>query len=145
MRAGGGRESHHVLKRFFDAPEPLIADLTGNRQRDTGFTQSGFHTKVSARIGARQSLTAWFQRSDRDGVRGNKDLWGGLGRLRSDFDPQRLQLFYGRYETADIGGVDWISGTFSVNAQDDGSARQLNFGLYVKPMQDGPQKFPVIG
>ena len=124
MRAGGGRESHHVLKRFFDLPEPLIADLTGSRQRDTGFTQSGFHTKVSARIGARQSLTAWFQRSDQDGVRGNKDLWGGLGRLRSDFDPQRLQLFYGRYETADIGGVDWISGTFSVNAQDDGSVRQ---------------------
>ena len=66
----------------------------------------------------------WYQRSEMDDVRGYKDLWGGLGRLRSDFEPQRLQFFYTRYEKLGVGKLDWLSGTFSVNSQRDGSIRQ---------------------
>ena len=70
------------------------------------------------------NLTAWYQRTDQIGAKGYKDLWGGLGRLRSDFDPQRLQLFYARYETLQTAKLDWFTATFSVNSQSDGSIRQ---------------------
>ena len=71
-----------------------------------------------------QNVTSRYQRSEQDDVRGYKDLWGGLGRLRSDFQPQRLQFFYTRYEKLRVGGLDWLSGTFSINSQRDGSIRQ---------------------
>jgi outer membrane receptor protein involved in Fe transport len=123
LRAGDGRDSHHVLRRLFGLDDDQIEDITGVRQKDTGFTQTSLHTKVAARLG-RQSVTGWYQTSQQTDVKGYKDLWGGLGRLRSDFDPQRLRFMYARYETLDVGRLDWVSGTFSVNSQDDGSIRQ---------------------
>ena len=102
----------------------LIRDLYGSRQQDTGFTQYGAHTKLAARLAGDQNLTLWYQRSDLDRVRGYKDMWGGLGRLRSDFEPQALQFFYARYEKSGLGFLDSLSGTFSINSQSDGSIRQ---------------------
>jgi outer membrane receptor protein involved in Fe transport len=124
LRAGGGRDSHHALRRFFGLADDQIREITGERQKDTGFTQTSMHTKIAARLGPQQSLTGTYQRSEQKGVRGYKDLWGGLGRLRSDFDPQQLDFAYGRYEALGAGRLDWISATFSVNSQDDGSVRQ---------------------
>ena len=82
------------------------------------------HAKLAARLGSRHSLTAWYQHGRQDDVRGYKDLWGGLGRLQSDFDPQRLRFFYTRFERLGVGRLDWASGTFSMNSQRDGSVRQ---------------------
>jgi outer membrane receptor protein involved in Fe transport len=124
LRAGGGLDSHHVFKRFFGLSDDLIRELYGARQQDTGFTQFGAHTKLVARFPRNQNLTLWYQRSELEGVRGHKDLWGGLGRLRSDFEPQALQFFYGRYEKSGLGFIDSLSGTFSINSQSDGSIRQ---------------------
>jgi len=124
LRAGGGRDSRHVFKRFFGLSDDLVRDLYGSRQQDTGFTQYGAHTKLAARLPDNQNLTLWYQRSDLDRVRGYKDLWGGLGRLRSDFEPQALQFFYARYEKSGLGFLDSLSGTFSINSQSDGSIRQ---------------------
>ncbi|MGH9162504.1 MAG: TonB-dependent receptor, partial [Vicinamibacteraceae bacterium] len=124
LRAGDGRDSHHVLHRLFGLGDDQINGLLGSRHLDTGFTQSAISAKGSAPLGTDQNLTAWYQRSDQDDVRGYKDLWGGLGRLQSAFDPQRLQLLYARYERLNIARLDWLSATFSVNAQGDGSTRQ---------------------
>jgi hemoglobin/transferrin/lactoferrin receptor protein len=124
LRAGGGVDSRHVFKRFFGLSDDMIRDLYGSRQQDTGFTQYGAHTKLAARLASDQNLTFWYQRSDLDRVRGHKDLWGGLGRLRSDFEPQALQFFYARYEKSGLGFLDSLSGTFSINSQSDGSIRQ---------------------
>lgn len=124
VRAGGGRDSHHVLRRLFGFTDDQIQDVAGARQKDTGFTQSGAHAKLAARLGSEHNLTAWYQQSQQENVRGYKDLWGGLGRLRSDFDPQRLRFFYTRYERLNVGRLDWVSTTFSINSQRDGSVRQ---------------------
>jgi hemoglobin/transferrin/lactoferrin receptor protein len=124
LRAGGGNDSHHVLRRFFGLSEELIRAFYGNRQQDTGFTQYGWHTKMAVRLSQNQNLTLRYQSSQLDDVRGYKDLWGGLGRLRSDFEPQGLHLFYARYEKFKVGFLDSLSGTFSINSQRDGSIRQ---------------------
>ena len=49
LRAGGGRDSHHVLRRLFGLDDQQIEEITGLRQKDTGFTQTSLHTKVAAR------------------------------------------------------------------------------------------------
>src|SRR6202008_3211768 len=79
LRAGGGRDSRHVLRRFFGMDGAQIADLTGSSQQDTGFTQWGANTKSAARLGAGQTLSLWYQQSRQYGSRNYKDLWGGLG------------------------------------------------------------------
>ena len=124
VRGGDGRDSHHVLRRLFGLSDEEIRGVTGSRHEGTGFTQSGFYAKATGHLGHQQNLTAWYQRSDLDDVRGYKDVWGGLGRLRSDFAPQGLHFFYTRYEKLGVGKLDWVRGTFSVNAQADGSIRQ---------------------
>jgi outer membrane receptor protein involved in Fe transport len=124
LRAGRGHDSHHVLRRFFGLSGDQISDIIDNRLQESGFTPYGFHTRFALRTAENQSLTLWYQRAELDRVRGYKDLWGGLGRLRSDFEPQGLHFFYTRYEALGIGALDSLSGTFSINSQADGSIRQ---------------------
>lgn len=124
LRAGHGVDSRHVFNRFFGLSGDRIRDLVGDRQQDTGFAQYGGQVRLAAKLREDQTLSLWYQRSVMDGVRGYKDLWGGLGRLRSDFDPQELHFFYGRYEKLRLGFLDSLTGTFSINAQRDGSRRQ---------------------
>jgi hemoglobin/transferrin/lactoferrin receptor protein len=124
LRAGHGFDSRHVFNRFFGLSADLTHELTGARQQDTGFTQHGWHAKLAARLRETQSLTLWYQQGTLDGVRGYKDLWGGLGRLRSDFAPQELQFFYARYEKLRLGWLDSLTGTFSINSQRDDTVRQ---------------------
>jgi hemoglobin/transferrin/lactoferrin receptor protein len=124
LRAGRGLDSRHVLHRFFGLPGETIRDLYGSRLQDSGFRQYGWYTKLAARLSENQNLTLWYQQSELDQVRGYKDLWGGLGRLRSDFEPQGLRFFYARYEKLRAGFIDSLSGTFSINSQNDGSIRQ---------------------
>ena len=124
LRAGGGDDSRHVFRRFFGLGGEQIRDLTGSRLQDTGFAQSGWQTKLAARVGADQNLTLWYQGGDQARVRGYKDLWGGLGRLQSEFEPQGLHFLYARYEKLGLGPLDSLAGTFSLNSQSDGSLRQ---------------------
>ncbi|MDQ3129282.1 MAG: TonB-dependent receptor [Acidobacteriota bacterium] len=124
VRAGGGKDSRHVFKRFFGLSDDLIRQIYGSRLQDTGFSQSGGFGKLLARLGETQNLTVSYQQTAQKDVRGYKDLWGGLGRLRSDFEPQNLRFFYARYEKFGLGFLDSLSGTFSVNSQTDGSVRQ---------------------
>ncbi len=124
VRAGGGSDSRHVFKRFFGLSDELVREIYGSRLRDTGFSQAGGFGKLLARLGETQNLTVSYQQTAQKEVRGYKDLWGGLGRLRLDFTPQTLQFFYARYEKFGFGFLDSLSGTFSVNSQTDGSIRQ---------------------
>ncbi len=124
LRAGQGTDSRNVLHRFFGLPQSQIRNLLGVRQQDTGFTQYGWHTKAALRLSTTQALSWWYQRGVLAGVRGYKDLWGGLGRVRSDFAPQDLHFGYVRHEWLQAGRLDSWTNTLSVNAQRDGSIRQ---------------------
>ncbi|MGH9627345.1 MAG: TonB-dependent receptor [Bryobacteraceae bacterium] len=124
LRAGGGSDSRNVFRKLFGISGEQVSDLIGSRQQDSGFSQYGWYGKAAFRPAADQTLTFWYQRSEIHSVRGYKDLLGGLGRLRSDFDPQQLDLFYARYEKLGVGPLDSVTGTFSINSQEDGSARR---------------------
>ncbi|MFN0119190.1 MAG: TonB-dependent receptor, partial [Blastocatellia bacterium] len=124
LRAGQGLDSHHVLRRFFGLSGDQVRALTGARLQDTGFFSSGLQARFATRFADTQSLTLRYQAGVISGVRGYKDLWGGLGRLRSDFTPQELHFAYARYERPRLGWLDRVTGTFSINAQRDGTIRQ---------------------
>ncbi len=124
LRAGGGADSRHVFKRFFGLSDETIKNIYGSRLRDTGFTQYGGYSKLLLRAGETRNLSVSYQQTEIADVRGYKDLRGGLGRLRSDFEPQNWRFFYARYDKFNFGFLDSLSGTFSVNSQSDGSRRQ---------------------
>lgn len=124
LRAGGGLDSRNVYYRLFGLPLTQIRELYGSRMQDTGYDHYGAHGKLAVRLTGRQSLTAWYQRGELERVRGYKDLMGGLGRLQSSFAPQILDFFYTRYEKQQVGPLDTVSGTVSVNRQLDGGRRQ---------------------
>ncbi len=124
IRAGGGTDSRHALRRFFGFNDAQIQQVTGDRQRNTAFSQTSAHTKLALRPSARDSFTAWYQFGEQSGVNSTKDLWGGQGRLLSTFEPQRLHFGYLRWERLDDLGLDRVSATYSVNHQTDGGSRQ---------------------
>jgi len=124
LRAGHGEDSRNVLHRFFGLSQSQVRNVLGARQQDTGFAQHGWYGKLALRLSETQSLSLWYQRSVLDDVRGYKDLWGGLGRIRSDFAPQDLHFGYARHEWLKLGWLDAWTNTLSVNAQRDGSIRQ---------------------
>lgn len=124
LRAGGGTDSRHVFRRLFGLDAALTRSLTGSRLADTAFTQTGAHTKLVLRPAATQSFTAWYQFSEQTGADGYKDLWGGLGRMQSKFEPQRVHFAYARYEKLGLVWLDRAAGTFSVNSMGDGTVRQ---------------------
>ena len=94
LRAGERQPTRIMsLRRLFGLDDDQIEGVLGGRQVDTGFTQTGVYAKVAARLRARtRTSRPGISEATRTDVRGYKDLWGGLGRLQSDFDPQRLQL-----------------------------------------------------
>jgi hemoglobin/transferrin/lactoferrin receptor protein len=125
LRPGEGHDSRHALRRYLGLNNEQIASITGGtRLVDSAFRQHGFHTKFSLKPTANQVLTAWYQRGEQTGAKNYKDLWGGLGRLQSGLLPQVLDFTYLRYEKTSLGPIDSLSGTFSFNRQQDGTARQ---------------------
>lgn len=124
LRAGRGLDSRNVFHRLFGMDQSAVQDLLGSRLHDTGFTQYGMHSRFALRLPDSGHMTVWYQNSTQQDVRGYKDLLGGLGRVRSDFDPQSVHFLYARYERTALDPFDSVTGTFSFNSQQDGSARQ---------------------
>jgi outer membrane receptor protein involved in Fe transport len=132
LRAGEGGDSRNVYHRLFGMSRDQVRALTGNRLQDSGFSQYGVEGKLAVRFRPDQLVSVNYQRGAQDGVRGYKDLLGGLGRLQSTFEPQVLNWLYGRYEKLGLGPLDSLSGTVSLNSQTDGGSRQ-NL-LYTDPI-----------
>jgi len=124
LRAGKGEDSHHALRRYLGLDSSQVRELTGDRLQDTSYSQQGIYSKLAFRLPDQQHLYLWYQGSRLNDVRGYKDLWGGLGRLQSFVTPQSLHFGYLRYEKFQIGFLDSLSGTVSINSQRDGSLKQ---------------------
>jgi outer membrane receptor protein involved in Fe transport len=124
LRSGGAADSRNVFRRLFGLDNTQIRSLVGTRLQDSGFSQTGWHAKAAWRPANLDTFTASYQRSDLSGVRTYNSLLGGLGRMQGLAEPQQLNLFYARYERVGLGPLDTVSGTFSLNSQQDVSRRQ---------------------
>jgi hypothetical protein len=111
VRAGNGSDSHHVLRRLFGLDDGQIETLLGSRQVDTGFTQTGVYAKGAARLGAGQTLTAWYQRSDQEGVRGYNPM-----RPVRRLPPQQVALTV-RYQPGGV--LAWVEASAVVSGLQD--------------------------
>ncbi len=120
LRAGGGLDSHNAVTRFLGLPSTIL----GNRQRDTGYHQSGAFGLVTASPSPGSTLRGLYMRQNQyDATRYDRIL-GGEGLYSSGFDPQQLDFASIRYAKSDAGWFDGASGTFSVNRQGDGRYEQ---------------------
>ncbi|MBN2243523.1 MAG: TonB-dependent receptor [Acidobacteria bacterium] len=124
IRAGGGNDSRNVFRRYAGLSSDAVRDLLGNRLQDTAYSETGFHSRLTLFLPDNQSLSAWYQHGSIGNERSYRELLGGRGRLKADFEPQRLNFFYARYEKLGLGFLDSLSGTFSINSQRDDSLRQ---------------------
>jgi outer membrane receptor protein involved in Fe transport len=117
-------DSRNVYRRLYGLSNDRIRDILGTRLQDTGFAQYGFETKAAFRPTEKDLLSISYTRGQQDGVRNYKDLNGGLGRLQASFEPQSVDFLYGRYERQNLGWLNTLSGTLSLNSQTDGGSRQ---------------------
>lgn len=125
LRGGDGRDSRHSFYRYLGvSPSDVRDKIYGSRMQDTGFSQYGFDNKLAFRLAGSQSLTLRQIYSDQQNVRSYRDQLGGAGRLQASVVPQRLNFGYARYEKRQLGFLDSLSGTFSVNSMIDGYIRQ---------------------
>jgi outer membrane receptor protein involved in Fe transport len=123
LRPGEGLDSRNAFQRFLGTSPDLARSLMGDRVPDTGLTQYGGDTKLAFRLGDDQNLTIRYVYDGIKGERPYRDRLGGAGRVVSDFNPQRLNFGYVRYDRQRLGFLDSLSGTFSVNSQRDGTHR----------------------
>jgi outer membrane receptor protein involved in Fe transport len=120
LRAGGGLDSHSAVTRFLGLPSTLL----GDRMPATGFDQGGAHAVASFAWGNGSALRAMYMHEAQTGAARYDRLLGGEGLYRSGFDPQTLDFGMVRYTRTDLGMVDGLSVTFSVNRQADGRFEQ---------------------
>ena len=124
LRAGDGEDSRNAFRRYFGLSGDQVQSVYGERLQDTGFLRYSADSRVGVNIADDQKLTFYFQHSDMQNVRSYRDQWGGVGRLQALFYPQSLNLGYVRYEKLRLGFLDSLTGTFSVNSQNDGFVQQ---------------------
>jgi outer membrane receptor protein involved in Fe transport len=120
LRGGDGLDSHSAITRFFDLPSTLI----GTRMPATGYDQGGVYAlgNVGWQNGA--LLRALYMHESQTGASRHDRVLGGEGLYRSGFDPQTLDFAMVRVSRADVGWVDGLSATFSINRQADGRFEQ---------------------
>jgi outer membrane receptor protein involved in Fe transport len=115
LMPGGGRDSHAAVTRFLGLPSRVL----GERLQDTAFTQWGGYARLFWNARQGQSVSATYHRGEQLGGSRYDQLNGGNGNLLNSFDPQVLDFFYTRYEKQQLGWLDSLQGTFSVNRQRD--------------------------
>ena len=120
LRTGRSRDSHSALTRFLGLP----SKTRYRRLPDTNFIQSGGYMAATFRAGAQAKLNAVYLHEEQSGVSRFDRLLGGDGRHRNEFDPQRLDFGYLRYERAQTGFFDQFTASVSVNRQQDDRLEQ---------------------
>jgi len=143
IRTGSGFDSRNVFKRYTGLSSESVHDLLGDRLQDTAYSETGFHSRLTLFLPNNQSLAAWYQHGSVGNERSYRELLGGRGRLKADFEPQRLNFFYLRYEKLSLGFLESLSGTFSVNSQRDDSVRQST--KFTSSIENNQNRVDVFG
>jgi outer membrane receptor protein involved in Fe transport len=114
IRPGEGIDSHAAVTRFFG--------LTSNRLMparlpDTSFTQYGGMLKLNWALSPSAQILVAYSRTQQDGGKRYDQLLGGDGNLVADLRNLMGDLFYIKYNRAEVGPFDQVTATYSYNAQ----------------------------
>ena len=96
LRTGGGLDSHSVVTRLLG----LSSKFLGNRLRDTAYGQYNANAKLQFKTSDADVLSFEYLRGTQLGLRRYDQLDGGIGNLLNSFDPQVLDFFSARYDSA---------------------------------------------
>ncbi len=118
VRGGGARDSHHSTVRFLGFSDDQVRDAFGTRYVDTSYSQLGLTSKLALKTSSTANLNAFLAASRQYDVRRYDRLLGGDGRVRADFEPQKLLFGYLRYER--FFSDTFFDVTVSLNRQTDG-------------------------
>ncbi|MGJ5817503.1 TonB-dependent receptor plug domain-containing protein [Paludibaculum fermentans] len=124
VRTGGGVDTHNVFTRYAGYSLEEAGRLLGGRLPETAYSQAGVQAKFIAKLRGDDRFTAFYQRGAQYGLRSYRELYGGLGRLQARYEPQGIDLLYGRYERARLLGLERAILTVSMNRLRDDSRRQ---------------------
>jgi outer membrane receptor protein involved in Fe transport len=124
LRPGDLVDSHSAVTRFLGLPSSYV----GEKLENTGYSTNAFAVGAQLPLGNSRNVRASYRRADQDDAHRYDQEIGGNGRYRSEFGPQVLDFGYLRFESAQQRFFDEISGTFSVNRQDDGRLEQARPG-----------------
>jgi len=141
LRAGDGGDSHAAVTRFLGLP----SDVLGTRLQDTAFTQFAGFTRFFWNAESGHNFNASYMHSEQRGGRRYDRLNGGNGDLIHAFDPQILDLFYTRYEKEQLGKLDTLSATFSLNRQQDDRLTQGGAGNPLASIADESTVVDALG
>lgn len=113
LRSGQGIDSHSIVTLYLGLPSKLL----GDRLQDTGYLHYGSTAKILYKIANDQQLSFFYQHTTERNTRLYFLLNGGFGTQGANFSPQVLDFFYTRYKKQDLGFLDSLVATFSVNRQ----------------------------
>lgn len=114
LRAGGGRDSHNVVTRFFGLPSSVAI---GQRLPDTAFSQYGGLLKAAWSPATGSQLRLSYLRSQQDGGKRYDQLQGGDGNLVAALRNLMLDNLQLKYDRLRLGFLDELSLGYSWNAQ----------------------------
>jgi hemoglobin/transferrin/lactoferrin receptor protein len=120
LRGGGGLDSHSALTRFLGLPSTLL----GDRMAATGFDQGGAYALANVSWRSDSVVRALYMHESQTGASRYDRMLGGEGLFRSGFDPQTLDFAMIRYSRSNLGSIDGLSATLSLNRQGDGRFEQ---------------------
>ena len=120
-RPGGGFDSHAAVTRFLGLSSD---ELMSDRLPDTGFTQYGGMFKLNWAPTPSDQILISYTRSQQDRGKRYDQLLGGDGNLVADVKDFVGDLFYIKYNRADVGPFDQVSATYSYNSQHEERVNQ---------------------
>jgi len=137
LRPGRGLDSHAAVTRFFGlASDALMSD----RLPDTGFTQYGGMFKFNWTPSSSDRILISYSQVRQEGGKRTDQLLGGDGNLIADLKDLRGDLFYIKYNRANLGPFDTVTAVYSYNAQREERVNQGGNGNPAATITHEPER-----
>jgi hemoglobin/transferrin/lactoferrin receptor protein len=121
FRPGEGIDSHAAVTRFLGVSSDTLMD---SRLPDTEFSQYGTLAKLNWTPSANDQLVFSYTRNQQNDGKRYDQLLGGDGNLIADLNGLTLDVFYVKYNRANVGIFDQVTATYSFNTQKEERVNQ---------------------
>jgi outer membrane receptor protein involved in Fe transport len=125
IRPGQGIDSHAAVTRFFGLSSDTLMD---ERLPDTEFVQYGGLMKINWTPTSNDQLVFSYTRGQQDNGKRYDQLLGGDGNLVADLRNLMVDVFYVKYNRAEVGPFDQVTATYSFNTQREERVNQGGSG-----------------